>query len=235
MKKIFLLFLFIPITLSLLAQSRPRPITGKSAAQPMTPEDSLVYALGASLAYYSKKTGQKVNPAFFNKAVNEVMNGKQPLMNEAEAFAKVKGLSDKYRQLKMKPTIDSGIAFLEKNKTRAGVKVTASHLQYEVLTEGTGRKPTKDDTVICHYRGTLINGMAFDSSYGSQPIEFPVRRVIAGWIEGLQLMPAGSKYRFYIPHELAYGLGGYPPLIPGGAALVFDIELLEVKRSSGNR
>ncbi|HLG41431.1 MAG TPA: FKBP-type peptidyl-prolyl cis-trans isomerase, partial [Chitinophagaceae bacterium] len=129
--------------------------------------------------------------------------------------------------------IDAGNAFLENNKKRPGVKVTASGLQYEVITEGTGIKPAKADTFVCHYRGTLIDGTEFDASYNrGQPLIYPVTAVIPGWTEGLQLMPAGSKYKFYIPYKLGYGVFGSPPAIPGGAALIFEVELLDVKKSN---
>jgi FKBP-type peptidyl-prolyl cis-trans isomerase FklB len=131
---------------------------------------------------------------------------------------------------KVKPTIDAGNAFLAENKKRPGVKTTASGLQYEVITEGTGIKPTAQDTFVCHYRGTLIDGTEFDASANrGQPLVLPVTSVIRGWTEGLQLMSVGSKYKFYIPYTLGYG-----PIdngaIPGGSALIFEVELLDVKR-----
>ena len=122
-----------------------------------------------------------------------------------------------------------GEEFLKLNKKKDGVQVTASGLQYKVVKMGAGKKPKKDDTVRVHYKGTLIDGVEFDSSYKrGQPIEFPLNRVIKGWTEGLQLMKEGSKYIFYIPSELGYGKRGAPPRIPGDSTLVFDIELLKV-------
>jgi len=126
--------------------------------------------------------------------------------------------------------MDAGKKFLEDNAKKAGVKTTASGLQYKVITEGTGKKPKATETVTVHYRGTLIDGTEFDSSYKrGEPISFGLNRVIAGWTEGLQLMPTGSKYEFYIPYNLAYGERGAGGVIPPYAALIFEVELLGVK------
>ncbi|CAH1000148.1 FKBP-type 22 kDa peptidyl-prolyl cis-trans isomerase [Neolewinella maritima] len=123
-----------------------------------------------------------------------------------------------------------GEQFLSQNAKRPEVKVTDSGLQYEVLQEGSGASPSATETVRVHYHGTLTNGKVFDSSVErGEPIEFPLNRVIPGWTEGLQLMKEGAKYRFYIPYDLAYGPQGSPPTIPPFAALVFDVELFEVK------
>jgi len=125
---------------------------------------------------------------------------------------------------------EDGAKYLEENKARDGVKVTDSGLQYEVITEGEGAKPTAEDTVSVHYAGTLIDGTEFDSSIArGQPAEFPLNGVIPGWTEGLQLMNTGSKYRFVIPSELAYGDSGAGQAIGPGATLVFEVELLEIK------
>jgi len=121
-----------------------------------------------------------------------------------------------------------GIAFLETNKTNEGVKETPTGLQYKVLEEGSGKKPAASDTVEVHYKGTHIDGTEFDSSYKrNQPAQFPLNAVISGWTEGVQLMPEGAKYQFYIPSELAYGERDIPG-IPGNSVLVFDVELLKV-------
>ena len=135
------------------------------------------------------------------------------------------------QESKSKPTIEAGKNFLSKNKARPEVKTTASGLQYEVITEGTGIKPTALDTFVCHYRGTLINGTEFDASYNrGQPLVYPVAGVIRGWTEGLQLMAVGSKYKFYIPYDLAYGTNDNGQ-IPGGSTLIFEVELLDVKKA----
>lgn len=124
----------------------------------------------------------------------------------------------------------AGEAFLAENAKREGVVTTASGLQYEVITEGTGRKPLATDSVECHYEGTLITGEVFDSSYQrGETATFPLNGVIAGWTEGLQLMSEGAKYRFFIPYNLAYGERGAGAMIPPFAALVFVVELVAVK------
>mgnify|MGYP000349334551 CR=1 FL=1 len=125
--------------------------------------------------------------------------------------------------------MEQGKQFLEENAKKEGVVTTASGLQYKVIREGDGAKPTASDEVEVHYRGTLIDGTEFDSSYKrGQPLTFPLSRVIAGWTEGVQLMPIGSKYEFYIPYNLAYGEKGAGGLIPPYAALIFEVELLRI-------
>ena len=124
----------------------------------------------------------------------------------------------------------AGQKFLSANKSKPGVITTASGLQYEVVTMGAGAKPTAEDTVVCHYKGTLVDGKEFDNSYTrGEPISFPVGGVIKGWTEALQLMPKGSKWKLYIPSELGYGDRGAGQDIPGGAVLIFDVELIDVK------
>ncbi len=122
-----------------------------------------------------------------------------------------------------------GEKFLQDNATKEGVNVTASGLQYQILTPGTGKSPKATDTVLVHYRGTLINGNEFDSSYKrNEPIEFPLNRVIAGWTEGVQLMSEGAKFKFFIPSKLAYGSRGAGRDIGPNEALIFEVELLKV-------
>lgn len=124
----------------------------------------------------------------------------------------------------------AGEKFLAENAKKPGVTVRPSGLQYKVLTEGTGAKPAKNNTVTTHYRGKFIDGKEFDSSYSrNEPTSFGVTQVIAGWTEALQLMPIGSKWELYIPYNLAYGPDGYPGAIPGYATLVFEIELLAIR------
>lgn len=125
--------------------------------------------------------------------------------------------------------MEAGKAFLAENAKKEGVKTTPSGLQYKVLRQGDGQKPTAASNVEVHYRGTLIDGTEFDSSYKrNKSISFWLNQVIKGWTEGVQLMPVGSKYEFYIPYELAYGPEGHPPVIPRFATLIFEVELLGI-------
>ncbi len=154
----------------------------------------------------------KVNNEVLGKAFNEI----HERMQAASA--------DQHKE-----AIAEGAAFLEENAKKDGIKVTPSGLQYEVLTAGEGEKPTAASTVRTHYHGTLINGSVFDSSYDrGQPAEFPVGGVIKGWTEALQMMPVGSKWRLYVPHDLAYGEQGAGGAIGPYSTLVFDVELLDI-------
>ena len=144
------------------------------------------------------------------------------------AFEKINAEIQARREEEAKVLAAEGIAFLEENAKRPEVTVTESGLQYEVLTEGNGEKPTVDSTIRAHYHGTLINGTVFDSSYErGQPAEFPVGGVIKGWTEAVQMMGTGSKWRLYVPHELAYGERGAGAAIAPFSTLIFDVELLE--------
>ncbi|KAF7771516.1 peptidylprolyl isomerase [Pseudoalteromonas citrea] len=145
------------------------------------------------------------------------------------AFEKINTEIQARREEESKVLAAEGIAFLEENAKRTEITVTESGLQYEVVATGEGDKPSAESKVRVHYHGTLINGTVFDSSYDrGEPAEFPVNGVIAGWTEALQLMPAGSKWRLYIPHELAYGERGAGASIAPFSTLVFDVELLEI-------
>jgi FKBP-type peptidyl-prolyl cis-trans isomerase FklB len=144
------------------------------------------------------------------------------------AFRAIREVMQAQAQAKAEAAAGEGTAFLAENSKRDGVTTLASGLQFEVLTAGTGEKPTRESTVRTHYHGTLIDGTVFDSSYDrGQPAEFPVGGVIAGWTEALQLMGTGSKWRLYVPSELAYGAQGVGS-IPPHSVLVFDVELLEI-------
>jgi len=137
----------------------------------------------------------------------------------------------KVQSEKVKPAIEEVNKFLAQNKVKDSVKTTASGLQYKILKEGTGIKPTPVDTFVCNYRGTLLNGTEFDASANrGTPLVMAVNQVIPGWTEGLQLMAVGSKYKFWIPYNIGYGVMGNGPKIPGGAMLIFELELLDVKK-----
>lgn len=204
-----------------------RKSTGTTAARPLKNlTDSASYALGLSVANFYKQQGFKnLNSSLIAKAINDVQANRTPLFSEQQANECIMYFANPL----LRTTIEEGKRFLAGNKNKAGVKTTASGLQYEVLKAGSGARPKATDTVEVNYAGTLLNGTEFDNSYKrGKPIEFALNGVIRGWTEGLQLMPVGSKYKFYIPYELGYGLNGNGP-IPGGATLVFEVELLQVK------
>ena len=238
MKKFFLYLLLITIMdNSLLAQN-----PSKTNAQVVAPktlcknlDDSACYAAGMSFANFYKQQGiKKFNTAIIAKAISDVLNGKQPLFGDEVANEVMNKFMFKLQEEKVKPAILAGTNFLTVNKKRSGVKTTASGLQYEVITEGTGARPTADDSVTCNYKGMFINGTEFDNSYKrGQPITFSLHGVIAGWTEGLQLMPVGSKYKLYVPYTLGYGAFDYQS-IPGGSTLIFEIELLGIKKLNHN-
>lgn len=180
--------------------------------------------------------GELLNIDDFSSAVKAVLSGQETALSGAEAqrlvqeFVRQNELRQKAEaEQKGQKAKAEGEKFLEENRQKAGVVTTASGLQYEVLTPGTGRRPSAADSVRCHYEGRLIDGTVFDSSYRrGEPATFPLNGVIAGWTEGLQLMGEGAKYRFFIPYALGYGTRGAGQSIPPYATLVFDVELLEV-------
>ncbi len=230
MKKIALFLLSVTSACFAMAQPGKTPVkTAPPVLKNIT--DSASYAIGMSVANFYKQQGIKsINSSLVTRAINDVMGGKPTLFDEPTANSCMNDYMSKIQSEKSKPRMDSGIAFLAKNKTRPEVKTTASGLQYEVLREGSGEKPSAKDSVTCHYKGTLLNGTVFDNSYDrGQPISFSLNGVIPGWTEGLQLMSVGSKYKFYIPYTLAYGAFDYGP-IPGGSTLTFEVELLEIKK-----
>ncbi len=209
--------------------AKPATNTGASSLNTLT--DSASYAIGISVASFYQQQGiRNLNTTLITKAINDVMAGKPKLMDEQLCNAVMNKVMTRVQEDKSRGAIDSGTAFLARNKERPGVKTTASGLQYEVEREGTGIRPAAIDTFIAHYRGTLLDGTEFDASYNrNEPLRMPVRQVIPGWVEGLQLMPVGSKYKFWIPYNLAYGAMDNGP-IPGGSMLIFEVELLDVKK-----
>ena len=234
MKKIVVGALLL-FSLSVQAQKK-KPVAKKTAtrstataARPLKNlTDSASYALGLSVASFYKQQGFKnLNTALIAQAINDVQAGKPPVFTEEQANETIMFFVNP----DLRNTIEAGKRFMVQNKSKAGVKTTASGIQYEVLKDAAGAKPKAFDTVVVNYVGTLLNGTEFDNSIKrGQPVEFKLNQVIKGWTEGLQLMSVGSKYKFYIPYNLAYGLNGNGP-IPGGATLVFEVELLNVKPS----
>lgn len=190
----------------------------------------LSYAFGQQFGESLKGAGidkASVDPAQLLQGLSDFLEGKQT-MGADERQQIIRGALMAARDNMSKGNIEAGKKFLEENAKKEGVKTTASGLQYKVITEGTGEKPTKDSNVKVHYTGTLIDGTKFDSSVDrGEPAEFGLSQVIPGWTEGLQLMTPGSKYQLFIPAELAYGENSRAP-IPPNSVLIFDVELLEI-------
>ena len=192
--------------------------------------EKLSYALGMVIGHNLKGMNvTNLNSADFAEAVADVLAGEKTALTDDEAQTTVSTFLQQQQEEQSKAARAEGEAFLAENAKKEGVTVLPSGLQYTVLREGEGRKPAATDSVKCHYEGTLTNGTVFDSSYRrGEPATFPLNGVIAGWTEGVQLMAEGAKYRFFIPYNLAYGERGAGQSIPPYAALIFDVELIEI-------
>ena len=206
-------------------------VATKSTMKLKSAQDSLSYALGILDGTFFKSQGLKnINPDVLGKACLDAVNGKPTLVTPEQANEIVRKEIQKLSRVLIKPNLDAGSKFLEENKKEPNVKVTASGLQYEVITQGTGAKPADTSKVKVHYEGFLLSGFKFDSSRDrGEPISFGLNQVIKGWTEGVQLMQVGSRYKLYIPYNLAYGEQGAGQSIPGGSTLIFDVELLGIE------
>ena len=193
--------------------------------------DNVSYALGMSIGHQLQQmNATELNIDDFAQAIKDVFAAKAQ-MTDAEAQTAVQTFFQQKAEEQAQAAKAEGENFLAENAKKPGVKTLPSGLQYQVLREGNGRKPTATDEVECHYEGTLINGQVFDSSYRrGETATFGLNQVIKGWTEGLQLMQEGAKYRFFIPYNLAYGEQGAGQAIPPYAALIFDVELIKVKQ-----
>ncbi len=210
-------------------------ISGLWAQNQMSKMDSVSYNLGILIAQNLKRQGLgEVNPTQLAKGVADALAGVSVDLakcNESvsEYLQAMQAQKAKENAKKFEGNIAEGKKFLDENKKRPGVVTTASGLQYEVLKPGTGAKPKATDKVTVHYHGTLLDGFIFDSSVNrGQPATFGVTQVIQGWVEGLQLMPLGAKYKFFIPYDLGYGDQGAGEDIGPYATLVFEVELLKI-------
>lgn len=199
--------------------------------------DKVSYALGLGIGRQLSQMGaDNLDIDDFAKAIKDILAGKKPEIDDAEAQTLVKDFFEKQEAKqraaaaeKFKETKEKGEAYLAENARKEGVVTLPSGLQYQVIKEGNGRRPKATDKVKCHYEGMLVDGTLFDSSIQrGEPATFPLNGVIKGWTEGLQLMQEGEKYRFFIPYHLGYGENGAGASIPPFAALVFDVELIEV-------
>ncbi|MBV8514573.1 MAG: FKBP-type peptidyl-prolyl cis-trans isomerase [Acidobacteria bacterium] len=219
-----------------------KPGTAAAAIVPKTQKEKASYAIGVNLGKGLHRDGADVDPAFIQRGIKDAIAGGKLSLTDTEMKAALTALS---ADLKKKQDAElaaigdankkEGDAFLETNKTKEGVIALPDGLQYKILTTGNGSKPTATDTVVANYKGTLINGTEFDSSYKrGQPATFPVGQVIKGWTEILQMMPVGSKWEVYIPSDLAYGPQG-PGRGPIGPnqTLIFEIELVSIQPKAG--
>lgn len=192
--------------------------------------EKISYALGLGIGQQLKSMDiENFDINEFSRSIEDVMAGRDTDMTAREAQVMLSEYFQKKEKQQAEENIAKGKAYLEENGKREGVITTKSGLQYEVLTEGTGKSPKATDKVRCHYEGRLTDGSVFDSSYQrGEPADFGLNQVIAGWTEGVQLMKEGAKYRFHIPYLLGYGERGAGASIPPYATLVFDVELIKV-------
>lgn len=209
----------------------------QSKVELKTTQDSVSYAIGTSIGTNLKQQKVDVNVDVLASGIRHVIDSAQLMLTEEQAQSVMMAFQQRMMAKQQEEANAAGDknrkdgeAFLATNKNKEGIKVTASGLQYKVIKMGNGPKPKADQTVTVHYRGTLIDGTEFDSSYKrDEPATFGVGQVIGGWTEALQLMPVGSKWELYIPSTLAYGDRGAGQSIPPGATLIFEVELLSVK------
>lgn len=220
--------------------AKPRQATRPTAQTPLmlkTQKDKVSYALGMNLGTNLHKQSVEVDTAIVLRGLKDGLAAGKTLLTQEEAQAALTQLQTEVRNKQQEIMKQAGEAsrkegqeFLTANKTKEGVVTLPSGLEYKILTEGTGPKPTAADSVSCNYRGTLISGKEFDSSYKrGQPATFPVNGVIKGWTEALQLMPVGSKWQLFIPAEMAYGDRGAGADIGPGSTLIFEVELLSIQ------
>ncbi len=192
--------------------------------------NKISYALGLGIGQQLKSMNiEDFSIEDFTKSISDVMNGKETAISSREAQVMLNEYFQEKEKEQAQTAIAEGKVYLEQNAKRDGVTQTKSGLQYEVLTEGTGKSPKATDTVRCHYEGRLLDGTVFDSSYmRGEPADFGLNQVIPGWTEGVQLMKEGAKFRFHIPYLLAYGERGAGAQIPPYSTLIFDVELIKV-------
>ena len=224
MKRFILIFAAFLLTLPLFAQEKSPPLKDQ--------KDKISYSIGLNIGSNLARQNVEINADALSAGVKDAIAGKPQLTQDQ--VKEVMTTFEKDMQAKQKAAGEKnaaeGTKFLEENKKKEGVKTTSSGMQYKVVKEGTGAQPKATDTVTVNYRGTLINGKEFDSSYKrGQPATFPLNGVIKGWTEGLQLMKTGAKYQLFVPPNLAYGERAAGPDISPNSTLIFEVELLEVK------
>jgi len=221
-----LAFIFAAFTLVL-------PLFGQEKSPPLKDQkDKFSYSIGVNIGSNLSKQNIPVNPDAITAGIKDAIAGKPQLTPDQikEVMATFEKDMEQKQKAAGEKNASEGTKFLEENKKKDGVKTTGSGLQYKALKQGTGAQPKESDTVTVNYRGTLINGTEFDSSYKrGQPATFPLSGVIKGWTEGLQLMKVGSKYQLFVPPNLGYGDRAVGPDISPNSTLIFEVELLDIK------
>lgn len=228
MKKNSLLIAVAAIIISFTACSNG---SAKTEGQIKTKADTVAYSLGIIEGQNLKNTFKEIDAKLIAQGIIDAYEGKENKLfaSPEEGMAAVRTYLTEIREKEAQENKKKGEEFLANNAKKAGVQVTASGLQYEIIKQGTGAKPTAESTVKVHYHGTNINGEVFDSSVErNEPAEFPLNGVIPGWTEGMQLMSVGSKFKFYIPYDLGYGERGMGQAIPPYTVLIFEVELLDI-------
>lgn len=224
------------VVAGLLAAACGTAVLAEEPAQAFASQQARIsYAIGVDIGNSFKRQGVEIDVQILAKGLQDALGGGQTLLTEQEVRETLQAYQGELRARMQEKAKREGAAYLAENAKRPGVTTLPSGLQYKVITAGTGAKPTADDSVKCHYRGTFVDGREFDSSYSrNQPAVFPVRGVIPGWTEALQLMPVGSKWQIAVPYELAYGAGGNRA-IPPYSTLVFEIELLGIEKPAAEQ
>ena len=207
------------------------PKVSSAGTNLITLKDSASYGLGVLVAQNFKSQNIEINVDLLQKGFNEVMKGEKTPITDMQANTLIQKYMQREQAKAFEPNRLAGEKFITENKTKEGIVTLQSGLQYQIMKAGDGPKPASTDKVKTHYHGTLIDGTVFDSSVQrGEPITFPVTGVIPGWIEALQLMPVGSKWKLFIPQDLAYGARGSGPTIKPYSALIFEVELLGIEK-----
>lgn len=239
-------FLAATVVLALAAGARGEDVPAAGPKAPAAPKmetkkQQISYALGLDIGKDFARAGIDIDPEILARGIADVLLKRDPLLTPEQLQAAMQALNEQMQSARTKQIEEmkaageankkAGEAFLAANAKKKGITTTDSGLQYEVLKSGKGASPKATDKVVAHYHGTLLDGKVFDSSVErKEPLEIPVNGVIEGWVEALQLMKVGDKWRLYVPSDLAYGAQGSPPVIGPNSALIFEVELLEIKK-----